>query len=220
MKSTRSTQCLVKHTCMAAMLAAFCTGAVIPAAGQPKDPDWPCIQRKVTTLTSAQIWDGPPTEDLKGWEEDDEIKNLADVLESRRVSLEDAEKALKAFAEKQPADQRDEKLALLFASLLDKTNKDRQFVLRQIVNYQKRQEARALELQRQGKELEKNKQTIPPQEQMDTMLTLTPEQQQYQWDARIFREREQNLTMACEIPVLIEQRVYEIGRLIRAQMTN
>jgi hypothetical protein len=202
------------------MLVAFCAGAAAPAAGQPKETDWPCIQRKVITLTSAQIWDGPPTEDLKGWEEDDEIKNLADVLESRRVSLEDGEKAIKAFAEEQPADQRDQKLTLLFASLLNKTNKDRQFVLKQIVNYQKRQQARAFELQRQGQELEKNKQSIPPQEQMDAMLTLTPEQQQYQWDARIFREREQNLTMACEIPVLIEQRVYEIGRLIRAQMTD
>jgi hypothetical protein len=88
------------------------------------------------------------------------------------------------------------------------------------MKYQKRQQARALQLERQGRELEEKKQVIPAQEQMDTMLTLTPEQDKYQWDARIFREREQNLTMACEIPVLIEQRVYEIGRLIRAQMKN
>ncbi len=142
------------------------------------------------------------------------------MLESRRVTLEDAEKAIKDFAEKQPADQRDQKLALLFASLLNKINKDRQFVLKQIVNYQKNQRLRAKELERQGRELEEKKQAIPAQDQMDTMLTLTPEQEKYQWDARIFREREQNLTMACEIPVLIEQRVYEIGRLIRAQMTS
>jgi hypothetical protein len=172
------------------------------------------------TLTSAQIWDGPPTEELKDWEDDDEIRNLTDVLESRRVSLEDAEKVIKTFAEKQPADQRDQKLTLLFASLLNKTNKDRQFVLKQIMKYQKRQQARALQLERQGRELEEKKQAVPAQEQMNTMLTLTPEQDKYQWDARIFREREQNLTMACEIPVLIEQRVYEIARQIRAQMKN
>ena len=219
MQATRTIQCLFYRTCVATTLV-FCIGAAAPAAGQPLDPDWPCIQRKVMTLTSAQIWDGPPTEDLKGWEDDEEIKNLTDVLESRRVPLEDAEKTIKAFAEKQPSDQRDQKLTLLFASLLAKINKDRQFVLNQIVKYQKRQKARALELERQGRELEKKKQAIPAQEQMDTMLVLTPEQEKYQWDARIFREREQNLTMACEIPVLIEQRVYEVGRLIRAQMTS
>ncbi|MCK5089191.1 MAG: hypothetical protein KAQ88_04355, partial [Hyphomicrobiaceae bacterium] len=88
-------------------------------------------------MTSTQLWDGPPTEDLKAWEDDDDIKSLADVLESRRVPLEDAEKAIKAFAEKQPADQRDEKLTLLFASLLAKVNTDRQFVLKRIVTFQK-----------------------------------------------------------------------------------
>ncbi len=219
MTSTRTTLRLVNRMCVATLLA-LCVGVAAPAAGQPVEPDWPCIQRKVITLTSVQIWDGPPTEELKDWEDDEEIKNLAGVLESRRVSLEDAEKAIKAFAEKQPTDQRDQKLTLLFASLLSKINKDRQFVLKQIVKYQKRQQARALELERQGRELEEKKQAIPPQDQLNTILTLTPEQEQYQWDARIFREREQNLTMACEIPVLIEQRAYEIGRLIRAQMTS
>ena len=219
MQFTRTTQQPVSRTCVAAILV-FCISPLASAAAQPIEPGWPCIQRKVMTLTSAQIWDGPPTEELKDWEDDDEIRNLTDVLESRRVSLEDAEKAIKTFAEKQPADQRDQKLTLLFASLLNKTNKDRQFVLKQIMKYQKRQQARALQLERQGRELEEKKQAVPAQEQMNTMLTLTPEQDKYQWDARIFREREQNLTMACEIPVLIEQRVYEIARLIRAQMKN
>ncbi len=173
------------------------------------------------TLTSTQLWDGPPTEDLKAWEDDREIKNLADVLESRRVPLEDAEKAVKAFAEKQPANQRDEKLTLLFASLLTKINEDRKFVIKQIVRFQKRQEARSLEVQRQGRELAEKKQAIPAEDQVTSMqMTLTPEQQKYQWDARVFQERQHNLTMACEIPVLIEQRAYEIGRLIRAQMTS
>ncbi len=219
MHATRTIQRLVNRTCLAAMLA-FSAGMAAQAAGQPEDPDWPCIQRKVMTLTSTQLWDGPPTEDLKAWEDDREIKNLADVLESRRVSLEDAEKAVKAFAEKQPADQRDEKLTLLFASLLTKINQDRKFVIKQIVRFQKRQEARSLEVQRQGRELEEKKQAIPAEEQMASMRTLTPEQQKYQWDARVFQERQHNLTMACEIPVLIEQRAFEIGRLIRAQMTS
>ncbi len=219
MQVTRTIQRPVIRTCLAAILAVAASTAA-QSAGQPEDPDWPCIQRKVMTLTSTQLWDGPPTEDLKAWEDDDDIKSLADVLESRRVPLEDAEKAIKAFAEKQPADQRDEKLTLLFASLLAKVNTDRQFVLKRIVTFQKRQEARSLELQRQGRELEEKKQAVPAEDQLTSMLTLTPEQATYMWDARVFQDREQNLTMACEIPVLIEQRAYEIGRLIRAQMSS
>lgn len=219
MQVTRTIQRPVIRTCLAAILAVSASTAA-QSAGQSESSDWPCVQRKVMTLTSTQLWDGPPTEDLKAWEDDREIKNLADVLESRRVSLEDAEKAVKAFAEKQPADQRDEKLTLLFASLLTKINQDRKFVIKQIVKFQKRQEARSLEVQRQGRELEEKKQAIPAEQQMDSMRTLTPEQQKYQWDARVFQERQHNLTMACEIPVLIEQRAFEIGRLIRAQMTS
>ena len=41
-------------------------------------------------------------------------------------------------------------------------------------------------------------------------LALTPEQQEYNWNARIFQDRQQNLTMACEIPTLIEQRAYDL----------
>ncbi len=202
-------------------MLAVAASTAAQSAGQPESSDWPCVQRKVMILTSTQLWDGPPTEDLKAWEDDGEIKNLADVLESRRVPLEDAEKAVKAFAEKQPANQRDEKLTLLFASLLTKINEDRKFVIKQIIRFQKRQEARSLEVQRQGRELAEKKQAIPAEDQVTSMqMTLTPEQQKYQWDARVFQERQHNLTMACEIPVLIEQRAYEIGRLIRAQMTS
>ena len=57
-------------------------------------------------------------------------------------------------------------------------------------------------------------------ELLPTEIQLTPEQQEYNWNARIFQERQQNLTMACEIPVLIEQRAYEIGRLIRGLMKS
>ncbi len=100
------------------------------------------------------------------------------------------------------------------------TDRKGQFVLKRIVTFQKRQEARSLELQRQGRELEEKKQAIPAEDQLTSMLTLTPEQATYMWDARVFQDREQNLTMACEIPVLIEQRAYQIGRLIRAQMSS
>ena len=178
-------------------------------------PDWPCIQRKVPTISAAQVWDGPPLDGIKEFSPD--IRDLTEVLESRRVSAEDAEKAIKEYAAKVPEAERDKKLTELFASVLSEINTDRAFVMSRVEEFQKRQKGRAAELEREGQKLAE-KGIAATDELLPTETKLTPEQQEYNWNARIFQERQQNLTMACEIPTLIEQRAYEIGRLIRAQM--
>ena len=42
----------------------------------------------------------------------------------------------------------------------------------------------------------------------------------YDWDVRVFSERQQSLPLACEVPVLIEQRLFELGREIRSRMKD
>jgi len=180
-------------------------------------PDWPCIQRKVPTISPAQVWDGPPIDDIK--EFDPAIRDLTEVLESRRVSPEDAEKAIKEYADSIPEAERDRKLTELFASLLSEINSDRKFVMDRVEEFQKRQKARAAELEREGQKLAEMG-LAATDELLPTETNLSPEQQEYNWNARIFQERQLNLTMACEVPVLIEQRVYEIARLIREQMKS
>ena len=94
--------------------------ASIATAQEPKilnaNPDWPCIQHKVATLTAAQMWDGPPVEGLEGWRDMPEIEKLLPTLTSRRVPLEQAAAAIDAFAAAQPKDKRDEALKQLFAA--------------------------------------------------------------------------------------------------------
>lgn len=180
-------------------------------------PDWPCIQRKVTVISPAQIWDGPPIDGIK--EFDPAIRDLTELLESRRVPPEEAEKAIKEYAASVPEAERDKKLTELFASFLSEINTDRQFVIAKVEEFQKRQKGRAAELEREGQKLAE-KGMAATDELLPTETNLSPEQQEYNWNARIFQERQQNLTMACEIPVLIEQRAYEIARIIRAQMKS
>jgi hypothetical protein len=180
-------------------------------------PDWPCVQRKIPRISPAQVWDGPPIDDIK--EFDPAIHDLTELLESRRVTSEDAEKAIKEYATKLPEAERDQKLTQLFASVLNEINTDRQFVMSKVEEFQKRQKGRAAELEREGQKLAE-KGIAATDELLPTETKLTPEQQEYNWNARIFQERQQNLTMACEVPVLIEQRAYEIGRLIRAHMKS
>ncbi len=186
-------------------------------------PDWPCVQRKVDTISPAQVWDGPPIDDLKGWENDNKIQELTSILESRRVPLEDAEKAIKEFAAAQPEAERDQKLTLLFASVLAKIDADRKFVLGRVEEFQKRQKARAAELEREGQKLGEKNQPIPSPDSPAAGASdfkLTPEQETYNWNARIFQERQQNLAVACDIPGLIEARAFDIAKLIRAQMKS
>ena len=73
-------------------------------AAETGNSDWPCVQRKVATLTAAQMWDGPPVDGLVGWSDNEEIRKLVTFLASRRVPLEDATAAVAKFAAAQPPD--------------------------------------------------------------------------------------------------------------------
>jgi hypothetical protein len=72
----------------------------------------------VTTLTSAQMWDGGPVEHLTQWRENEEITKLVAVIASRRVPLAQAAAAIAQFAGSQLQERRDV-LKLLMAGLLD-----------------------------------------------------------------------------------------------------
>ena len=54
----------------------------------------------------------------------------------------------------------------------------------------------------------------------DVRSRLAAAEDSYQWDVRVFTERQQSLPLACEVPVLIEQRLFELGREIRSRMND
>ena len=62
--------CSRKLSPVLALALMFCGSA---EAAEPVGSDWPCIQHKVDKLTSVQMWDGPPVEDLREWREDENI---------------------------------------------------------------------------------------------------------------------------------------------------
>jgi hypothetical protein len=192
-------------------------GARAPAA-DTSNPDWPCVQRKVVTLTSAQMWDGPEVDELTQWREDAAIGKLIAVLASRRVALEQAAAAIEQFAEAQPSDKRDDALKLLFAGLISTINRDRALVMSGIERFQRRQKARAAEIERQGVALRQLRERAANDE--SARAELAAAEDRYAWDVRVFTERQQSLPLACEVPVLIEQRLFELGRAIRARMTD
>ena len=187
-------------------------------AADPANPDWPCVQRKVAMLSSAQMWDGADVDDLTQWRDNEQITKLVAVLASRRVPLEQAAAAIAQFAAAQPPDQRDDALKLLFAGLLTTVNSDRAVVMSGIERFQRRQKARAAEIERQGAALRQLRERAANDDK--ARADLAAAQEQYNWDVRVFTERQQSLPLACEVPVLIEQRLFELGREIRARMKD
>jgi hypothetical protein len=193
--------------------------SVMPAlAADSANPNWPCVQRKVASLTSAQMWDGPAVDDLTGWRDRDDIKKLVAILANRRVALDEAVESVARFADAQPADKRDDALKLLFAGLLDFVNNDRAVVMSGIERFQQRQKARAAEIERQGAVLRRLREQATSDQNARSELTAAEDR--YQWDVRVFTERQQSLPLACEVPVLIEQRLFELGREIRSRMND
>ena len=208
------TVALLAYTTTALTLFASAPAHAIDTA----NPDWPCVQRKILTLTPTQIWDGPDIKEGMPWRNSDTIRSLTRILLSRRVPLEEAEKEIEKFAGAFPKADRDEQLTLLFAAYLERTNIHRKQIVSGIERFQRRQEARSKELENQGEALTK----LKARAEKDEKLTkeLADATNAYDWDARIFKQRQQNIPLACEIPVLVEQRAFAIARAIRKHMTN
>jgi hypothetical protein len=200
---------------MAGSLLAGAPGATKPGA---QKSDWPCVQAKVIRLTSTQIWDGPPTEELKGWFDNEEARKLVPGLISRRVTMAEAAAAIKAYAAKFPAEKRNEALVQLFTGVLSNINDERASIISGIERFQSRQRGRAAELEREGSEIIKLKEKAAGDDKAKAELTKA--QELFDWNVRIFQERNQTLPLACEIPVLIEQRAFELGREIRTHMKD
>ncbi|MBV9520895.1 MAG: hypothetical protein JO068_22560, partial [Hyphomicrobiales bacterium] len=61
-----------------ATLLAFASFMLPAEAAARRDPDWPCQQIKVPTISAAAIWSGPPLEGLGPWNADQEVADLVE----------------------------------------------------------------------------------------------------------------------------------------------
>lgn len=191
------------------------------AAAMATNADWPCIQHKQPVLTAPQMWDGPEIAAEGKRSDDSAIAKLVPLLTSRRLPLDDVMKDVKALSDTLPNDQRDAKLTELFQSVLAEINRARASVVNGIEKFQRRQILRSKKLEEDGLKLaELNKSAETDLKNQDAARLAAEAQTRYDWDARVFQERQQNIPIACEIPVLIEARAFAIAQAIRNLMAN
>lgn len=201
-----------------ALVGSVVTGSVVlgsvvagPAAAQPAvDPDWPCVQRKVPELSVGQMWAAAPPE--AGATPDPAAVDLAARIAPRRVSDAEVEAAASAYAASLPADARPERLAEVFAAVLDRINRERAQVIAGISRYSHRQIEMADRIA--GREAALAELEKVPEAERD-MDRFEEEQDALKWDTRVYRDRQQSLSYVCETPVLLEQRAFAIARILQ-----
>jgi len=193
-------------------LAAVLLGLAVasPALADVTDPDWPCMQRKVPELSLAQVWAGPQLPATAGnWANDPDIARRVQDLSARRVPLQDAVREIKDFAASLPADQLMPKMTMLEQGLFDHMNAERSNIIDGITRYARKQIELATELRNEASQvddMEDNKKTDPK--------VLSQRQDQLAWGTRIFQERVKSLTYVCEVPTIIEQRLYQLSKAV------
>jgi hypothetical protein len=200
---------------LALLVAMLGSAGARSAAADGQDPDWPCIQRKVSEISPAQVWNGPPLDAVgDAWRDDGAVAELAGAIASRRTEMADAKGKITDFAAAAGPD-RNRQLTLLFAGILASINAERSSIMTGIGRYARRQHALAEKIAAEAAELDR----LPAQGGTGDESARREELSQTQeWDTRIFRERERSLRYVCELPTLLEQRAFALGKEIGGQL--
>jgi len=182
-------------------------------AADPRFPDWPCNQIKVPELSVAAIWAGPPIDEVgHAWAEDSTIRDLVARLAARRTPLDQAQNEISDFITGAPA-ARQQKARLLFAGLFTTLNDERGQVMRGIERYTRRQKEFAEQVRALISQLhELQDRPDRDQAQIDELANRV------EWQTRIFDERRRTISFVCEVPVLIEQRLFALARSVQAAL--
>ncbi|WP_274628867.1 hypothetical protein [Arvimicrobium flavum] len=189
------------------------TGAL---AASGSDPDWPCIQRKVPELSMGQIWNGPELPSAaRDWSKDKDVSDLIKEVAARRVPLAEAQQEIREFIAKLPAGQSHDGMTKLVQGLFEHMNAERSQIISGIARYAHRQRDLAGALRKEASELDALR-TSPDADAKE----VDARTQQLTWETRVFEERVQSLTYVCEVPTLIEQRLYALAKTVADVMAG
>ncbi len=206
------------RTTALALLLSVSAGA---ALAQPKvDPDWPCVQRKVETLSPGQFWTGPDIASAGDWGSDNDAAVLAQKIASRRTDLSQVDPLLDDFAAKFGSDKdaKDKALTRVYAGAFEVLNGERNKIMNGIARYAQGQRRMAERIRDEADKVSQIKDAPSKGDETELPKDQTELETKFAWDRRIFQERSQSLTYVCEVPQLLEQRLGELGKRIQERL--
>jgi hypothetical protein len=185
--------------------------ATVPAkALDPRYPDWPCQQLKVPGISIASVWTGPPIDSVEQ-QQLAELKDsdLAARLAARRTPMDEARKLIEGFlAGAGPAKQA--RATALFAELYSILDAQRSEVMNGIERFSHKEKAMAEDIRAKTRKLQQLQDAANGnQTEIDDLAN------QLAWETRIFEDRRKSTSYVCEVPVLIEKRLFDLGRAIQ-----
>jgi hypothetical protein len=200
-----------RFRCRVAVAALLCAG--LPSASDaadPRHPDWPCAQAKVPDISVAAVWDGPPIEQAADtWQNEPKVKDLVTRLAARRTPMEEARKSIVEFVTGDVAAKAD-KGKQLFAGLFETLNSQRSVVMNGLERSARSERQLAEQIKSDVSAVRELQDKSPPDQAKIDELAARVE-----WEMRIFEDRRKTIRYACEVPVIIEKRLFALSRTIR-----
>ena len=190
-------------------LSAAAAGAAAPGG----DPDWPCEQVLVPTLSAGMLWSGPAVDQAGDWHADPEVTALVQRIAPSDVPVDQGKNAIEAFAKTLPAD-RARRLTLVFAGLLDETNRQRSEMIERIKDLGQRQRNLARLIDRLTAEIN----GAPPEAPGETSAAQADLQQRWTFTSRTYAEVQHTMRYACDAPRALDTRLGVYARTLEAAL--
>ena len=185
----------------------------------PRYPDWPCQQLKVPEISIASVWNGPSIDSIDTTKPaDPKQADLVAHVVARRTPIEDARKMIADYLAGTEAEKQD-KGKRLFAALYSTLNAQRDQVMNGIERFSRKQKGMAEEIRekaqkmREAQDQQKDKQGSDPAQTNELASELS-------WQTRIFEDRRKSTSYICDVPVLIEKRLFELASAIQDDLNT
>jgi hypothetical protein len=196
------------------LLACALAALSSPSRADPRFPDWPCVQPKVSELSAASMWNGPSIVDVGNtWQDDDKIKDLVAQISARRTPLDAAQKAIAEFIVGTPAEKQ-QKAKLVFAGVFDTLSSERNQVMDGLERTSRNELDLAAKIKTDVADL-RGLEDKPDSDQ-SKVKDLANE---VEWSTRIFEDRRKTIRYVCEVPTTIEQRLFALARMIQQALS-
>jgi hypothetical protein len=194
--------------CIVVAVAACWTQSAF--ALDPRYPDWPCQQLKVPGIAIASVWTGPSIEiGDTAKPADAKQAELVSRLAARRTPIEDVRKLIADYVVGTSVEKQ-EKAKTLFAALYSTLNAQRDEVMNGIERFSRKQKAAAADIREEAQKLREmqDKPNTDPAQNEELASRLA-------WQTRIFEDRRKSTSYVCDVPVLIEKRLFDLGGAIQ-----
>ena len=194
--------------CIVVAIATCWTQAAL--ALDPRYPDWPCQQLKVPGISIANVWTGPAIETTDTAKPiDAKEAELVSRLAARRTAMEDARQLIADYLAGTEAEKQ-EKAKTLFAALYVTLDSQRNQVMNGIERFSRKQKAMADSIRAETQKLREMQDKATADQAQNEELAS-----QLAWQTRIFEDRRKSTSYVCDVPVLIEKRLFDLGKAIQ-----